>query len=85
MTVYVDGVVFLKPRGRKAYAHMVADSIPELHAFAARLSVGSHFYHRHQVHPHYDINMHQHQKAIESGAVLVSSRELLEKAKAMTL
>lgn len=44
--IYVDAATWKKPNGRKAYAHMVADSIEELHEFAAKIGVKPHFFHR---------------------------------------
>lgn len=83
MAVYIDPAVFKKPNGRKNYAHMVADSVDELHKFAATIGVKVHFFHRDKDHAHYDITEEQHAKAIEAGAKLVTSKELLRKAKQM--
>ena len=80
--IYVDAAEWKKsPNGRKSYAHMVADSLEELHAFAPTIGVKPHFFHRSKTAPHYDITSDQHTIAIEHGAVLVSSREVLAKGK----
>lgn len=83
MSVFVDPAVFKKPGGRKSYAHLVADSLDELHAFAASIGVKPHFFHKTASHPHYDITGEQRTKAIEAGAKEVTSKELLGKAKEM--
>lgn len=81
--IYVDPAVFKKPNGRKTYAHLVADTIAELHAFAASIGVKPHFFHKSASYLHYDITGEQREKAIAAGAVQVSSKELLLKAKEM--
>lgn len=53
----------------------------ELHAFAASIGVKEHFFHRGTTHPHYDITEAQVPAAIAAGAVLVSSKVLLDLAK----
>lgn len=80
--IYVDAAEWKKsPTGRKSYAHMVADSMEELHAFAERIGVKKHFFHRSKTAPHYDITSEQHVVAIANGATLVDSREVLAKGK----
>lgn len=80
--IYVDAAEWKKsPNGRKSYAHMVADSMEELHAFAERIGVKKHFFHRSKTAPHYDITSEQHSVAIAAGAQLVPSREVLAKGK----
>lgn len=83
MSTYVDPAVFKKPNGRKSYAHMVADSLSELHAFAASIGVKPHFFHKSASYLHYDITDEQRTKAVAAGAKPVTSRELLAIAKEM--
>ena len=80
--IYVDAATWKKSEnGRKSYAHMVADSLEELHAFATQITVKKHFFHRSKTAPHYDINSDQQIVAIAQGAKLVDSREILAKGK----
>ena len=80
--IYVDAATWKKSRtGRKSYAHMVADSLDELHEFAIKIGVKKHFFHRSKVAPHYDITSEQHVVAMANGAELVDSRVVLQKAK----
>ena len=80
--IYVDAAEWKKsPKGRKSYAHMVADSLEELHAFAEEIGVKKHFFHNSKAAPHYDITSDQHPIAIAHGAFLVSSKEVLLKGK----
>jgi len=83
--IYVDAPIWKKsPTGRQLYAHMVADSLDELHAFAAQIGVKPHFFHKAKSGWHYDITITQHPTALASGAQLVDSRVVLEKAKMYT-
>ena len=76
--IYVDAPIFKKsPTGRKSYAHMVGTTLEEVHAFAERIGVKKHFWHKHDRLSHYDITAEQHAIAILSGAQLVSSRDLV--------
>ncbi len=80
--IYVDAAEWKKsPAGRKSYAHMVADSMEELHTFAERIGAKKHFFHRSKTAPHYDITSEQHAVAIANGAQLVTSRVVLAKGK----
>ena len=54
MTVYVDDAVTLW-RGRR-WAHLMADSLDELHAFAARLGLPRHAFQDKTSGAHYDVN-----------------------------
>jgi hypothetical protein len=64
------------------WGHMVSDeSYDELHAFAERLGVPRRGFER----DHYDIPEHLHEAAIEAGAVMVSSKELVTRLRAAGL
>jgi hypothetical protein len=64
------------------WGHMVSDtSYDELHAFAERLGVPRRGFER----DHYDIPEHLHGTAIEAGAELVTSRELVTRMTAAGL
>ena len=84
MSVYVDNAVWKKsPNGRKTYAHLTADTLDELHTFAASIGVKPHFFHKARSGWHYDITAEQHPAALQAGAQLVDTRLLLEKAKCL--
>ncbi|KWT95518.1 MULTISPECIES: DUF4031 domain-containing protein [unclassified Variovorax] len=79
MTAYVDDAAILfkgKPR-----FHLTADSLEELHLFASECGINRCWYHRGTRHPHYDVTAEQRQVATSRGAVAVTSRELLKRAK----
>ena len=64
------------------WGHMVSDvSLDELHEFARTLGIPERGFDR----DHYDIPEQMQQRAIEEGAVLVSSRELMERLRASGL
>ena len=64
------------------WGHMVSDvSLDELHEFAQRLGIPERGFDR----DHYDIPEQLQHKAIEEGAFLVSSRELMERLRASGL
>lgn len=80
--IYVDSATWKKsPTGRKSYAHMVADSLTELHEFALKIGVKKHFFHKSKTAPHYDITNEQHKVALANNALLVTSKEILAKGK----
>ena len=64
------------------WGHMVSDvSYDELHAFAEVLGVPRRGFDR----DHYDIPEHLHEMAVEAGAHLVSSKELVTRLRAAGL
>ena len=64
------------------WGHMVSDvSLDELHEFAQRLGIPERGFDR----DHYDIPEQLQQRAVDEGAVLVSSRELMERLRAAGL
>ena len=80
MTVYVDQPIYARSaskKPRKLYSHMVADTFDELHAFAAKIGVKKHFFHRAKTAHHYDINSDQFKIAVDNGAKVVDSREIV--------
>lgn len=85
--IYVDQPIYARAgvkNPRVTYAHMVADTIQELHAFAKQIGIKPHFFHRSPAAHHYDINATQQYKAINAGAQLVTSREILKIGKKAT-
>lgn len=79
--IYVDKAEWKKPNGRVSYAHMTADSLEELHAFAKSIGVKRHWYHSKSRYPHYDINSEVRQTAIDNGAIEVDGKKIVEVAK----
>jgi hypothetical protein len=73
MAVYVDPLRSYQNK-RKKYAHMIADSVEELHAFAESIGVARHWFHNGD---HYDLREADWILAQAQGATLVTSRALV--------
>ena len=73
MAVYVDKAIF-PWRGRR-WAHLMADDLDELHAFAARLGIPRYKFQDKRSGAHYDIDDALRTVALQLGAVPVSRSE----------
>lgn len=67
MAVYVDNER-LNWRGRQ-WCHLVADSLEELHAFAARLGLKRAWFQGRASYPHYDVTVAVRARALALGAL----------------
>lgn len=74
--VYVDDSKVLKHG--YAWFHLMADSIQELHEFAASIGMPARAFHRGARHPHYDVTARQRQRALQHGAVAISARDAVQ-------
>lgn len=76
MTVYVDDVkVWGNAKHRcfmKGSAHLTADTLDELHAFAKRLGLKREWFQDHIV-PHYDLSPKRHAAALALGATYMQA------------
>lgn len=70
MSVYVDDAVHLW-RGRR-WAHLMADTLEELHALAERLGIPRHRFQDKRSGAHYDIDAALRERALALGAVAIS-------------
>lgn len=70
MTVYVDDPVALW-RGRR-WAHLMADTLPELHEFAARLGLPRRAFQDKRSGAHYDVDAELRSIALALGAMPIS-------------
>ena len=70
MTVYVDDAVTLW-RGKR-WAHLMADTLDELHAMAARLGIPRRAFQDKPSGAHYDVTAQLRERAIALGAVVIS-------------
>ena len=73
MAVYVDNAVF-RWRGRR-WAHLMADELDELLAFAARLGIPRRAFQDKRSGAHYDIDSALRERALTLGATPVSRHE----------
>jgi len=57
--------------------HLVADQIEELHHFAAKIGLKREHFQCKSRHPHYDLWGGKLESALENGAVVVGSKEIV--------
>ena len=77
MSVYVDDLRDW-PNGK--WCHMTADSVDELHAMADKIGLKRFWFQGRNI-PHYDLRPSKRQAALLAGAVEVSSKEMVKKAR----
>lgn len=70
MSVYVDDAV-VHWRGRR-WAHLMADTLEELHEFAARLGLPRRAFQDKASGAHYDVTVELRETAIALGAIAIS-------------
>lgn len=83
MAIYVD-FVCIEFRGHK-WCHMLADTLQELHEFAALIDVDKRLFHRNASYPHYDVTVQMRETAIEYGAQPADRRKIIECAKKLKI
>ncbi len=81
MTVYVDDAVHLW-RGRR-WAHLMADTLEELHAMAERLDIPRRAFQNKTSGAHYDVPADLRERAIELGATPISRHHDREQVRAV--
>lgn len=81
MTVYVDDAV-VHWRGRR-WAHLMADTLDELHAFAASLGMPRRAFQDKASGAHYDVTEELREQAIRLGAVAISRHRDREEVRAV--
>jgi hypothetical protein len=75
MSVYVDQAE--NNLGRMKMAHMVADTLDELHAMADQVGLKRKWFQDNPDHPHYDLCQSKKRLAISLGAIEINSRQLV--------
>lgn len=75
MAAYIDNARILW-KGKLRF-HMTADSLAELHEFAAKIGVNRCWLHPGSRFPHYDVTEPQREAALAAGARSVDSKELV--------
>jgi hypothetical protein len=81
MTVYVDDAVV--PWRGKRWAHLMADSLDELHAFAAALGLPRRAFQDKASGAHYDVPEEVRERAIMLGAVALSRHRERDRLRAV--
>ena len=67
MSIYVD-FMQIEFKGYR-WCHMLADTLQELHDFAALIDVDKRLFHRNASYPHYDVTVQMRETALEYGAI----------------
>lgn len=77
MTIYVDEIRMWPHARHRCFksgsAHLTADTVEELHAFAGRLGMKRSWF-QPLSSPHYDLSPNKHTEALRLGAVFVPAR-----------
>lgn len=81
MSVYVDDAV-ISWRGRR-WAHLMADTLEELHAFAARLRIPRRAFQNKTSGAHYDVPTELREEALRLGAIAISRHRDREQVRAV--
>lgn len=81
MTVYVDDPVTLW-RGRR-WAHLMGDTLEELHAMAARLGLPQRAFQDKPSGAHYDVTVEMRERALQLGATAISRHVDKERVRAV--
>lgn len=80
MACYVDELFACLPTARWRYrkaCHLTADTITELHEFAASLGLKRAWFQDHSRVPHYDLTPNKRTAAVQAGARSISVREMV--------
>lgn len=81
MAVYVDAEG-IRWRGHE-WSHLVADSLDELHAFAAKLGLKRSWFQSKTLYPHYDVTKSVRTRALAMGAHGADREKIVSCAKQM--
>lgn len=82
MAVYVDSEEI--PWRGKLWCHLVADSLDELHDFAAQLGLRRSWF-QSRNYPHYDVTVSVRQRALRLGAIDADRETIVDRSKQMRL
>ena len=79
MAIYVD---FMQIEFKcYKWCHMLADTLQELHEFAAFIEIDERLFHRNASYPHYDVTVQMRETAIKYGAIPANRQKIIECAK----
>lgn len=82
--VYVDALMNCIPNRNWPYnqsCHLIADSLDELHAFAADIGMRKSWFQDKKM-PHYDLTPRRRQVAVRRGAIEIDRRQFVAKLRA---
>jgi hypothetical protein len=70
-------MVFIDKKGKLGWSHLISADIEELHEFAQQIGLKNEWFQAKPTKPHYDVKGMMRKRAIESGAIEVSSKEIV--------
>jgi hypothetical protein len=82
VSVYVDPLTACVPNASwpwRRSCHLFADTLEELHEFAALINLSRVWFQRHRQCDHYDLTAGRRALAIQMGAISLSRRETVDK------
>lgn len=79
MSLYVDDELI--PWRGKLWCHLVADTLPELHAFARRLGLREAWFQSKSAYPHYDVTVSVRDRALTMGASMGDRQTIISCAR----
>jgi len=71
-------MIYIDNKGKLGWSHLIADSIYELHDFAIKIGLKHEWFQAKPEKPHYDVKGMMRKRAIENGAKIVSSKEIIK-------
>ncbi len=77
--IYVDPLFNCMPNAKWRWSqasHLVADTVSELHAFAARLGLKRAWFQSGDGIPHYDLTVYKRRAALRLGASEITTKEM---------
>lgn len=85
MAVFVTEPVYSRKsvgafRQGRWWCHLVADTVEELHAFAARIGMQRSWFQDHR-HPHYDLTEGRRHTALRAEAVPITTRDWIRRCR----
>lgn len=87
MSVYVDSISPCMPNKNWKYrhcCHLVADTIDELHSFAACIGLKRDWFQNKTI-PHYDLTRNKRKLAVKYGAIEIDNKQFVELLKKQRL
>ncbi|MBK0110961.1 MULTISPECIES: DUF4031 domain-containing protein [unclassified Delftia] len=81
MAVYVDDELI--PWRGKLWCHLVADNLPELHAFARQLGLRQAWFQASAAYPHYDVTVRVRDRALSMGASMGDRQTIIACARVL--
>ena len=88
MSVYLDPISPCVPSKRWRWshsAHLFADTIYELHAFADRIGLKKLWFKDREYFPHYDLTSRKHAAAVRAGAIQLDRAAAVKKWREIVL